>query len=158
MPYRDKETHRTYHREYQREWRKRNPEKIAAYQKKFYDKNREYFYEKARKWRESNPDRHAANWRSWSYDSRLKRKYGMSTDQFEKMLSSQKYCCAICKEPFTSPRHRHVDHCHEMNYVRGILCQRCNLAIGLMRNSSTIALEAAHYLSQPAAVTTAPPQ
>ncbi len=135
-------------RKYQIAWRKRNPDKTAEYNQRNYDKHRELYLIRAKKWNAENPGKRAANWQKWSYGRRLELKYGLTIEQFEEMLHKQNYCCAICREPFSSPRNRHVDHCHDTGVVRGILCQKCNLAIGLLQNSPTVALEAAHYLNQ----------
>jgi hypothetical protein len=149
MPLKDPELRRVYQREYQREWKKRNPNKVLEYRKRHYGKYREYYSERAKRLNAENPEKRIALWRSWSYSARLKQKYGLSVAQFESLLQEQNHCCKICKNPFTNPKNRHVDHCHEANYVRGILCNKCNLAIGLLQNSPIVALEAAHYLAQP---------
>lgn len=53
------------------------------------------------------------------------------------MLEVQRHVCAICFEPETTtaksgePRLLCVDHDHETGEVRGLLCSRCNTALGL---------------------------
>jgi hypothetical protein len=54
--------------------------------------------------------------------------------------------CAICCEPFE--RTPHVDHCHKTGSFRGLLCTRCNTAIGLLRDSPDLARAAARYLDE----------
>src|SRR5579863_1930502 len=55
---------------------------------------------------------------------------------FKELLIKQGNACAICHVKFTqiSHRHVHVDHDHETNTVRGILCQGCNLGIGWLNS------------------------
>jgi hypothetical protein len=52
--------------------------------------------------------------------------YGITNETFEAMAEAQRGICAIntCKEPFDV-----VDHCHETNHVRGLLCERHNLLL-----------------------------
>lgn len=55
--------------------------------------------------------------------------------------------CAICGE--LEPRKRgmlHVDHCHDSNRVRGLLCQNCNFALGHMRDRTDLLRRAIEYL------------
>lgn len=47
-------------------------------------------------------------------------------------LEKQRFRCPICKERLTSP---HVDHDHKTGQVRGLLCARCNFAVGHFRDS-----------------------
>ena len=64
----------------------------------------------------------------------LKRNYGLTFEEFETMLSDQDNCCAVCGGKETYGRHKRftVDHNHNTGKVRGLLCHRCNTAIGLV--------------------------
>jgi len=55
----------------------------------------------------------------------LKHRYGISLDEFNRMLADQEGRCAVCVEQ----RKLCVDHDHETGRVRGLLCRRCNLAM-----------------------------
>lgn len=59
------------------------------------------------------------------------RKYGITEDDYQRMLSEQEGVCSLCKRP---PRtHRlHVDHDHVTGRVRGLLCGGCNGLLGLI--------------------------
>lgn len=62
------------------------------------------------------------------FNSYLKREYGLTLEQYEKMLDGQNGKCAIClREP---TKKIHVDHCHASGAVRGLLCNGCNAGIG----------------------------
>lgn len=42
-----------------------------------------------------------------------------------------------------------MDHCHESHKIRGLLCAKCNMAVGLIRNSPELAEKMASYLRRP---------
>jgi len=66
--------------------------------------------------------------------------------QYTELLDRQGGSCAICKD---KPRDRLVvDHDHESGAVRGLLCGRCNLALGLLRDDTTRIRAAATYLER----------
>lgn len=67
-------------------------------------------------------------------NTRFKMNYGITIEEWDAMLLKQENCCKICKKTF-SWLHRdrlscHVDHDHETEKVRGLLCQQCNLLLG----------------------------
>src|SRR5713226_675782 len=80
--------------------------------------------------------------------NRLRRQYGISLAQYELILARQNGACAICREK--SERTLCVDHCHETGTVRGLLCTKCNTALGLYEDdpnrteAATAYLRAAH--------------
>lgn len=55
------------------------------------------------------------------------KRYGMSLDEYDNLLKSQKGLCKICKE---KPKRIVIDHCHTTGLVRGLLCVRCNSCLG----------------------------
>ena len=69
------------------------------------------------------------------------------------MLTEQDGACAICTLPFEAkPKAINVDHCHATGRVRGLLCSRCNLGIGMFRDSAQMLRRAAEYvMPQPVA-------
>lgn len=77
----------------------------------------------------------------------LRVKYGISKEEYLALLEEQGGVCAICgiepKDRFLS-----VDHDHETNQIRGLLCEGCNLGIGHLNDSVALALAAAKYLSR----------
>ena len=65
------------------------------------------------------------------------------------MLSDQNHCCAICgAHQSTFNKSLNVDHCHTTNKVRGLVCTNCNRAIGLIKDSRSIAQSIVNYLSR----------
>lgn len=73
--------------------------------------------------------------------------YGLSVAEFQAMEARQNGLCAICSGLPNGPGTRlHVDHCHETNKVRGLLCAKCNTAIGLLNEDAALFAAATHYL------------
>lgn len=69
--------------------------------------------------------------------SNLKRLYGITLEEFYSILEEQNNKCKICSvDIFMDAKNRNqktcVDHCHKTGKVRGILCHKCNVAIGLL--------------------------
>ena len=77
--------------------------------------------------------------------------YGITEDEFEALLKEQHGCCAACgtSEPMGPGKRLCVDHAHdETRRVRGLLCQRCNTAIGLLGDDPQRARDLADYLER----------
>lgn len=83
--------------------------------------------------------------RHWIAD--IKRRYGVDEDQYNAMHDAQNGVCAICLKKCVRER-LGVDHCHTTNKVRGLLCVKCNNAIGLFQDDPEIARRAYEYLSK----------
>ena len=64
------------------------------------------------------------------------------------MFAAQNGVCAICLEARPEERTLHVDHDHETGAIRGLLCFRCNNAIGSLRENSLIFEAAANYFDR----------
>lgn len=137
-----------------RAWSKANPDKIRAASAKWRAANRE-------KVRAANAARYAANKdRHNAYNSATRkanpqktaaamrrRLYG--TDGVE-LLVAQGGLCAGCGLNLSTvpPKHRHLDHDHLTKVIRGWLCHRCNLAIGLTKDSPERLRALANYLER----------
>jgi hypothetical protein len=96
-----------------------------------------------RKFAEANPDRTRSHMRkSW-----LRRWYGITPEDFERMLQEQDGRCAICRTDDPSPwRVFGVDHDHESGRIRGLLCDRCNSGIARFREDPDVLRRALAYL------------
>lgn len=64
----------------------------------------------------------------------LLRGYGMTTDDYDRLLAAQGWHCALCSATHSrrsgKPAALSVDHEHASGRVRGLLCGRCNLVLG----------------------------
>ena len=79
---------------------------------------------------------------------RLKGKFGISIDDFNKMLAAQDGVCAICREKNFLDRRLAVDHDHATSIVRGLLCTGCNGMLGLSKDRPGVLRAAAEYLER----------
>lgn len=61
------------------------------------------------------------------------------------LLFQNKKRCAICKRT----NKLHVDHCHSSGNLRGVLCQKCNMALGLLNDDVELLAKAIDYLNKP---------
>ena len=78
----------------------------------------------------------------------LKAKWGLTVEQFDAMVESQGGMCGVCLTDNPGVRSWHVDHCHRTGAIRGLLCSRCNTALGSMQDSPAILRRAAEYLER----------
>lgn len=74
------------------------------------------------------------------------RTYGITPAEFDRILAEQGGRCAICRTDDPGTRAWNLDHCHESGQWRGVLCDRCNRGIGLLRDDPAIIRRAAEYL------------
>ena len=86
-------------------------------------------------------------------DWHLRRTFGISAEQYRELEAEQQGLCVCCGKPETAidkrtgrARRLHVDHDHATGEIRGLLCSRCNLAIGCMKDDYTTAEAIAAYL------------
>ncbi len=107
------------------------------------------------------PKQRAETYKRWSSankdkirDRRLKRTYGISSVDYDRMLEAQGGKCAICGTDKGAVRKKtgsgyalYVDHCHATGVVRGLLCSNCNVAIGKLKDDPSLLTKAAEYVS-----------
>lgn len=84
----------------------------------------------------------------------LRYRYKISVNDFWKLYTQQKGCCAICgvnfnlsKETTWRPKSAVIDHCHESGKVRGILCSLCNTGLGSFKDDINFLSNAVQYLN-----------
>ncbi len=128
------------------EWRRNNPDKAAALRKK--EKENPFRKDRFRERYLKNKTKY----KNLSRASSLKRKYGLEVKDYEDMLNKQNSKCLICEKP-ESRKDRSgnvaplvVDHNHITGKIRGLLCHRCNVAIGHFDDSIHLLSRASHYL------------
>lgn len=121
-----------------------------SYSKAYYNKNRQKICATVVLWQKQNRHKVAAR----NKRARLQR-HGINSSIFEEMLLSQNFKCAICFMDFKQlKKDPSIDHDHKCcpgeyscgNCIRGLLCNNCNAAIGLFKDSSKYLRLAADYI------------
>lgn len=75
---------------------------------------------KFKKWKDEHPEHVKSH--------RLKARYGIDRTEYFKIAEEQNNLCKICNRK----RKLFVDHCHDTGKIRGLLCQKCNSALGFL--------------------------
>ena len=82
-----------------------------------------------------------------STNTKLKRRFGITLDEYNELLQKQNYECLICGAKNSTNGHRlAVDHSHVTGKVRALLCKACNVAIGNLQDNPEFCEKAAAYL------------
>ena len=105
-----------------REWHKARPD---------------YVRRKNKDWRQANP--------TYGRDWQRQANYGLSPDDVAALRAAQNGACAGCLTDLTTTKEC-VDHCHSSSAVRGLLCNRCNLALGYAADDAARLRRLADYL------------
>ena len=117
-------------------WRLANP----GYNKEWRKRNKTRCRENSRQWKSDNPEKVRNN--------HLKRVYGITLDDYHRLLDDQNGCCAICGTDTPGGRYStfNVDHCHSTGKVRGLLCFACNSALGKFQDNPVLLETAKQYI------------
>ena len=111
--------------------------------------------ERARRWNRDNPERRLAYQRTRRQlpevkarqrDGHLRRKFKLTTEQYEAMLAAQDGVCAVCGRMPKLGKSLHVDHDHETGAVRGLVCFSCNSALGNLHEDESRISALLNYL------------
>jgi hypothetical protein len=108
-----------------RDYNKAHPGESARRHRLSHARNPNRRRDRQKAWAKANPELKKAK------DRRrlLKKNYGMTIADYERMFTAQNGRCAICDQPFTKTAN--IDHCHQSKKVRGLLCTFCNVAVGI---------------------------
>ena len=94
----------------------------------------------SRKWRRDHPN--------GSKNHNLLARHGITLIEYRAILKHQNGRCKICLGKEKDKRHKYlsVDHNHQTNKIRGLLCNRCNRALGLFQDDCWVLQRAVKYL------------
>lgn len=79
----------------------------------------------------------------------LKSNYGLTVEEYDVLLEKQGRGCAVCgslDSKTTRTKYLFVDHCHKTGEIRGLLCHKCNVALGLFEDNIEVLEKATAYL------------
>lgn len=85
---------------------------------------------------------------------RFKRSYGITMAQRQELLKKANFKCEICaielehEETKQSYRTCHIDHDHDTNKIRGVLCPNCNRGLGMFKDKIDVLEAALNYLKK----------
>lgn len=75
--------------------------------------------------------------------------YGINSDAYSEMLTSQCGVCAVCgRTPELNRKKLAIDHCHKTGEIRGLLCSSCNIGIGNLGDDLDGLMRAVAYLKK----------
>ena len=121
----------------------------------YYEKNKDKILKRNKKYRELHPEKIKKLHKTWSDNHKdnqkhfkLKRLYGISFEQYEKIRIEQEDLCKVCKMKCITGRDLAVDHGHITGKIRGLLCNKCNHVLGLVNDNALLLQELAVYLIQ----------
>jgi len=90
-------------------------------------------------------------WKEYGRRSTLKKRYGITANEYDSMIEAQGGVCAICNTNTSGGRgpgsRLAVDHNHETGQVRALLCSMCNQGIGMFKENVEVMQKAIDYLS-----------
>ncbi len=126
-----------------------------AYKAARYQANPYPARQRTQDWRRDNPERFAATRARFiatggkalaDRRSHLKRKFGLTVEEYDAMLEEQGGGCVLCGHPGYAEIALHVDHDHATGRVRGLLCVCCNNGLGQFRENPELLRAAARYV------------
>ena len=152
MPYADKEKNKACKKAYAEKHREEINAKISAKRKA-----REALWTPEQK-SERKAQRAKAYRDNWTVRrrqlkrSQIKRRFGMSLEEYEAIRENQRLSgdlCGVCGLSLsTSEFSPDLDHDHDTGKTREFLHRQCNVAIGLLKDSSELCYKAAEYLEK----------
>lgn len=137
MPYKDKRVRSAYNKKYHLEHR----DELNAYTSQWQKDNWGYWLKYQMKHKEK-------------IKGKLLKQYGMTVDAYRTLVEAQNGLCKICGKPETQPtkngsgvRELSVDHDHRTGRVRGLLCNKCNVRLGMVDDDLELLRKMIDYLT-----------
>jgi hypothetical protein len=136
-------------------WNEKHREEIILRRKAWYSEHKKEIAEKAKvyrqkhkaKFRERNKISNFRN-RENNHAWRRKNLYGLSQEAYYTLLGEQGGACAVCGSDDWLTRVPHIDHDHITGKVRGVVCRKCNLALGHLGDDLNTAKSMVRYLEK----------
>lgn len=137
-------------------WRDSNKEYFSVYQKKYQRENREKIKETDKIYYEEHKEEIRIKTKEYNDTHKKQRrnrdllkKYGITLEQYDKMFKKQKgFCIGCLRHQDVLKKVLAVDHNHKTGKVRGLLCDTCNRAIGLLQDDIKILVRLMRHLNK----------
>lgn len=126
------------------QYRQGNYINIKKQQDTWRQNNRAYDLSKKKRYYELNKEQKRR--------SDLRNKFKMTLEEYNIILESQNFVCAICHQPETAKGNNGnikplaVDHCHSTGKIRGLLCMFCNTGLGKFKDDVVSLQSAVDYI------------
>ena len=122
-----------------------NRRRQTEYRERHLEENRK----RQRDWKRQEKLDYPERVRARSYAAGIKRRYGLTVEEYTAKLAAQNNLCALCGKPF-DPNNEltraHLDHNHVTDKLRDFIHGRCNLGIGHFHDSPAMCRKAEEYL------------
>lgn len=94
--------------------------------------------------KEADPE----DWKLRRKRATTKWRYGITLEELNERLAATDWRCEICQEKFEDQHDVNVDHCHNSDKVRGLLCRSCNWGLGQFKDNPHLLTQAIRYLER----------
>jgi hypothetical protein len=131
--------------------RKEHYKLVAPFNKeKWNEQRRKKYWENPEKFREANRKLYNSVLKEKRYENHLKWDFGITIEEYDKILAEQDGRCAICgsTDPGKGKTRFSVDHDHKTGKVRGLLCDPCNNGIARFNDNTDILKSAIYYITK----------
>jgi hypothetical protein len=129
-------------KEYMKEWYSKNKEHVLNYKKQYRQDHAQQLLEYNKQYKELHKEENKIrdinrkeSYRGRRRELQLKRYYQLTYKEWLQIWNNQDGKCLICQIPFDKPSDSCVDHNHITGEIRGLLCRKCNCAIGLLKEN-----------------------
>lgn len=148
--YKNKPDYKEKAREYSKKYRKENLKQCQEAAKRYREKNKQIIKEKysesRKKYREQNVQSITIGKIRWQFNISSQK----AEELYFKKLDG---ICEICGQKETLTRNNKIrklsiDHNHQTNKIRGLLCSKCNTLLGRAEDSIQILKQAIEYLEK----------
>ena len=98
-------------------------------------------------WYPKNKQKQIASSNRWKSKNKMRIKakiYNLSEEELQNLFDKSNNKCNICLDSFEETLF--VDHSHETGKVRGLLCRKCNMALGVINDDVQILKNMIQYL------------
>lgn len=118
----------------------KNKSDKKAYNQQYYLDHKKEIDRRSVQWRKNHPE--------YTRKIHLRHNHDLSCENWLKIWESQDGKCAICGKKFKKSSNAYVDHNHKTGEIRGLLCMKCNFAIGLLNDDLELMKKVIEYLQE----------